>query len=591
VAVVCTAVWLLVRGAVPASAQSSTLPSPWISADVGAPSIAGTASFNQGVFSLSGAGNDIWGYADQFQFLYQQVTGDVEIVARVDTLAAAGSWSKVGVMIRADLTSRSANALALVSGSNGVQFQRRAQSAGLSETTAGESAAAPRWLRLVRAGTTLTGYSSADGGTWRTIGSATVALGSTAYVGLAITSHNVSATAHADVSNVSVTTTAAPSADPPPANLQSADVGSPTIAGTTSYNNGVYTITAAGNDIWGSSDQFRFVYQQAAGDLDVVARVNSLQRVDAWSKAGVMIRESMNANSRNAMALISGGNGYSFQWRLDAGGPSNFISDGSGAPPAWLRLVRSGQTIQAFESADGAAWSSIGTQTVAMADTVYVGIAVTSHSTSQATQAVVDQFRVTAANAPPNQPPAVTLTSPASGARFTAPASMTVSANASDPENRLARVEFFANGTRIGTDTASPYSMTWSGVATGTYSVTAVAYDADGGSATSPAVTIDVQSSSTVPQTVTFTASPDHNTTLVSSYRIDIFAAGANPNTATPLASSNVGKPAPSQPANDITVDQAGLFNALAPGSYILTVSAIGPGGSGRSAPPTPFTR
>src|SRR5690242_7033536 len=103
VVVVCTAVCLLTLGSRPSSAQSGTLPSPWISADVGAPSMAGSASYSQGVFSISGSGSDIWGTSDQFQFVYQQVSGDVDISARIDSLTAAQAWSKVGVMIRSSL--------------------------------------------------------------------------------------------------------------------------------------------------------------------------------------------------------------------------------------------------------------------------------------------------------------------------------------------------------------------------------------------------------------------------------------------------------------------------------------------------------
>ena len=91
-----------------------------------------------------------------------------------------------------------------------------------------------------------------------------------------------------------------------PSSLQTQDIGSPAIAGTTSFAAGTYTITAAGVDIWDTSDQFRYVYQPVSGDVDVVARVASLTAADAWSKAGVMIRESLSPGSRHAMALVIG---------------------------------------------------------------------------------------------------------------------------------------------------------------------------------------------------------------------------------------------------------------------------------------------
>ncbi len=95
---------------------------------------------------------------------------------------------------------------------------------------------------------------------------------------------------------------------------------------------------------------------------------------------------------------------------------------------------------------------------------------------------------------PPNQAPSVSLSSPASGASFTAPASITVSASASDSDGTVSKVEFYANGSLIGTDTSSSYSVSWNNVAAGTYSLTAKATDNDGATKTSAAVSITVTS-------------------------------------------------------------------------------------------------
>ena len=85
-----------------------------------------------------------------------------------------------------------------------------------------------------------------------------------------------------------------------------------------------------------------------------------------------------------------------------------------------------------------------------------------------------------------------------------------------------------------------------------------------------------------------FTASADH-ATLVTSYELRIYASGANPNTATPIATSNLGKPTPDA-NNDITVSQPSFFSALAPGNYVAAVAAIGSGGTSLSTAVT-FTR
>jgi predicted RNA-binding Zn ribbon-like protein len=189
-----------------------------------------------------------------------------------------------------------------------------------------------------------------------------------------------------------------------------------------------------------------------------------------------------------------------------------------------------------------------------------------------------------------NKPPTVTLTAPTNGSSFTAPASITLSANASDTDGTIAKVEFYNGTTLLNTDTTSSYSFTWSNVAAGTYTVKAIAYDNSGATATSATSTITVNSlTSTIPTGVMFTASPDH-ATMVTYYELRIYAPGANPSTATPIATSNLGKPTPAA-NNDITVNNLStFFSALTGGNYVGAVAAVGSGGSSVSTGVT-FTR
>jgi hypothetical protein len=79
---------------------SGALPAPWATQDVGSPAVNGSASESSGTYTVSGAGVDIWGTADQFRFVYQHLTGDGSIVARVRSINAVNAWSKAGVMMR-----------------------------------------------------------------------------------------------------------------------------------------------------------------------------------------------------------------------------------------------------------------------------------------------------------------------------------------------------------------------------------------------------------------------------------------------------------------------------------------------------------
>jgi subtilisin family serine protease len=105
----------------------------------------------------------------------------------------------------------------------------------------------------------------------------------------------------------------------------------------------------------------------------------------------------------------------------------------------------------------------------------------------------VGNFNYFAFSAPGvNAPPSVQLTAPANGASYTSPASIALAATAGDPDGTVAQVAFYAGQTLIGTDTAAPYTFSWTNVAPGTYTLTAVATDNLGATTTSTAVSVQV---------------------------------------------------------------------------------------------------
>src|SRR5207247_1220051 len=91
-----------------------------------------------------------------------------------------------------------------------------------------------------------------------------------------------------------------------------------------------------------------------------------------------------------------------------------------------------------------------------------------------------------------NNPPSVSLTSPTNGDSFTAPASITINANASDSGGSVSKVDFYAGTTLLGSDTSSPYSFGWNNVSAGTYALTAKATDNLGATTTSSPVNVTV---------------------------------------------------------------------------------------------------
>ncbi len=188
------------------------------------------------------------------------------------------------------------------------------------------------------------------------------------------------------------------------------DIGSVGIAGSATHSSGTFVVNGAGADVWGSADAFRFTYQTLVGDGSIVARVTGVDNIDPWTKAGVMMRETLAANSRQAFMLVSPGKGLAFQRRKSTGGSSTHTSGGSGTAPAYLKLTRAGSTIKAYKSADGSAWTQVGSDTITMASTIYVGVGVSSHVVGVNASADFSNTVVTEASAavPPPPPPSGT---------------------------------------------------------------------------------------------------------------------------------------------------------------------------------------
>lgn len=180
-----------------------------------------------------------------------------------------------------------------------------------------------------------------------------------------------------------------------PAGWASAAVGNPAKSGGAYFTNQTFTVDGGGNDIWGSSDQFRMVYQSMNGDGEIIARVYGIQQnINAWSKAGVMIRESLAANAKFAMYVNTGNNGLSMQYRSNTGGGASHNTKNNPQGPVWLKLVRSGNTFTSYYSTNGSSWVYHGSATVVMDAQVFVGLAVTSHDVNQLCSAWFEKVSV-----------------------------------------------------------------------------------------------------------------------------------------------------------------------------------------------------
>jgi subtilase family serine protease len=457
-----------------------TLPSIWTDGDIGSTGLAGSAGYANGVFTVTGAGAQIYGTTDAFHFVYQPLSGDGTIVARLVSVQGGSGYVSPGVMIRETLTAGSTNAATVDwSAYSTIYFDARTSTGGSTNTYASVSGAVPYWLKVSRSGSSFSSYTSLDGVNWTPLGtSQTISMAQNVYVGLAVNSGTASALATATFDNVSVSSASAPApvisgvsattgsigsqvvisgtgfgapqgnsvvvlngtavtintwsatsisitipagatsgplavsvapgmndsnpvtftvtSQPLPSSWLDQDVGSTGLAGSAGYANGVFTVTGAGAQIYGTADAFHFVYQPLSGDGTIVARLVSVQGGSGYVSPGVMIRETLTAGATNAATVDwSAYSTIYFDARTSTGGSTNTYASAAPALPYWLKVSRSGNTFSSYTSADGVTWTPLGTsQTITMAPNVYVGLAVNSGTASALATATFDNVSV-----------------------------------------------------------------------------------------------------------------------------------------------------------------------------------------------------
>src|SRR4029077_18927510 len=146
------------------------------------------------------------------------------------------------------------------------------------------------------------------------------------------------------------------------------------------YSGGRFTVQGAGTQIYGTADAFHFAYRHLSGDGSIVARIVSVSGGASYAAAGVMVRETLDQAATNAkVADWPSYNAIYFDFRGSTGGGTSEPGYASASLPYWVKLVRSGNTFSSYVSQNGQSWTQLGSsQTIGMAQGVYIGLAVTS---------------------------------------------------------------------------------------------------------------------------------------------------------------------------------------------------------------------
>ena len=507
-------------------------------------------------------------------FLHQRLTGDGAITVRLMSVTGPAT-AEAGIMIRESLLP-SSRQVSLLASALGLAVRSRTATSG---TTSSLAVTPGSWLRLERAGGTVTASVSKDGALWTVKASQAVTLPSTVYVGIAVTSRASTGLGTATMSSMLV----APTAPTLPTGWSAADLGALTSPGTASYSNGSFLTSSYGTGFNGAIDAFRFVHTRVRGDATMSVRVAALEG-SAGRQAGIVLRGSLDAAADEVAILVDAG-GLVVVRRAAVGQPIAKQRLSTLLAPVYLRLERRGGQVAVAYSATGTTWTTFGSLSVAFPADFYAGLAVAAGTSGGMGAAAFDRLSLVSIAA--NQPPLVSLTSPSSGAAVATGQTVALSAAASDPDDVVTRVEFKVNGVTLGNDTAAPYTASWTAQTAGSYSVVATAWDYDGASTTSSAALVTVGSptppSSTTPPApgtwrLHFGASDDH--ARLSKYVLDVYTSIAH----VKVLTKDLGKPAPSA-TGQITVDVNTLISALPIGLFDAVVRAVATDGEAPSVP------
>jgi predicted alpha/beta superfamily hydrolase/regulation of enolase protein 1 (concanavalin A-like superfamily) len=167
-------------------------------------------------------------------------------------------------------------------------------------------------------------------------------------------------------------------------------IGDNCAMATYSLSAGTHRLSGAGSDIWAKRDDFDFASVPSDGDIQITVRLLKLEFQDSLTKAGVMIRNKMVPESKNAYMYYSPkmlGFHHRSYWRNSC--RKNEISY-STELPYWLKLIRKGNMFISQRSSDGIIWHTVEIKSMDMQDTLFYGLAICSRDTTHLAKAVFD---------------------------------------------------------------------------------------------------------------------------------------------------------------------------------------------------------
>jgi hypothetical protein len=166
---------------------------------------------------------------------------------------------------------------------------------------------------------------------------------------------------------------------------ESTDIGDVAATGGAYFESDTFIVSGSGADIWGAADAFHYAYLPSEGDCEISAYIASTTPTAPDAKACVMIRETLEADSKFAMTVAcpGPGKGTYFQRRPETAGECGHDNlDHGQSSPVWVKLTRVGNTFTSYFSLDGETWSPEGgiSVDIEMEFNAYIGLGVNAHN-------------------------------------------------------------------------------------------------------------------------------------------------------------------------------------------------------------------
>ena len=179
-----------------------------------------------------------------------------------------------------------------------------------------------------------------------------------------------------------------------PSGWSNGDIGDVAAAGSANFDGSTWTVTGSGADIWNTADEFHFAYRPQQTAFEAQTRVDSVQNVHPWTKAGLMVRTNLAPNATHASIFITPGDGVSFQRRKSPGATSLHTTRAGITAPVWLRLTGHNGVIRGYYKKNLTdRWTLVGQDTLANYTEANVGLAVTSHTDGTLARATFSNLR------------------------------------------------------------------------------------------------------------------------------------------------------------------------------------------------------